>query len=153
MDWEVLPCKGIGPLRFGMSIGQVEEVLGSPARILEKPESSAIGRGRAVFGSDVFANVGRDLICSAYEVAGSIRVRFLDKLLFDLPFPRLLAWFKVQDPDMKPDDTGLISRTFGVAVYAPHYEFEPERPSDAVAVFSKQLYEDHYAKHWASDGA
>lgn len=61
--------------------------------------------------------------------------------LLGRPYRELEAKFAARDPSLTRHDAGFISPKFGVAVYAPSAEKEPDDPVEGVTAFAKGYYD------------
>jgi hypothetical protein len=141
MIYEIEPYVGVGPIRLGMTREEVHTT------ILEQRKPT-MHRGREKPG-DFFPALG---LFVDYRAPGSCE--FVEFALSSPVSPTLhnqaflgqayrlaRAWFEAADPDLETDGAGLISRRFGIALYAGSAEKEPDEPVEAVAVFEKDYYD------------
>ena len=144
MTYRIEPYVGVGPIRLGMTREEIQTMLGAP------PEP-AMHRGSEPPG-DYFPSLGLFVdyrapgVCEFVEVVrdSPCSPTLHGQVFLGQPYRVARAWFETHDPDLETDGTGLISKQFGMALYASSAEKAPDEPVEAVAVF-EQGYYDHAA--------
>lgn len=61
--------------------------------------------------------------------------------LIGKPYSEVESLFKSIDNTTEIDSSGLVSYQFGIGVYAPFAEEEPNKPVEAVIIFEKGYYD------------
>lgn len=141
MIYEIEPYVGIGPIRLGMTREEVHTT------IVEEREP-ALHRGREKPG-DFFPALGLFVdyrapgVCEFVEfvLSGPLSPTFQNQTFLGRSYRLARAWFETYDPDLETDEAGLISKRFGIALYAGSAEKEPDEPVEAVAVFEEGYYD------------
>jgi hypothetical protein len=136
----IRPYDGVGPINFGMSMQETRAAVGTPFESFKKTPIAELP-------TDAFDSVGVHVyykkpgICEAVEMASPAEPIFQDRPLLGRPFAELRNWFKTIDPRIEVDAAGLTSHEFGIALYAPSAEDEPQLPVEGVLVFAKGYYD------------
>lgn len=141
MIYEIEPYVGVGPIRLGMTREEIHTT------IVEERELT-MHRGREKPG-DFFPALGLFVdyrapgICELVEFALSdpLSPTFQNQAFLSQSYRLARAWFEASDPDLETDGAGLISKRFGIALYAGSAEKEPDESVEAVAVFEKGYYD------------
>ena len=141
MIYEIAPYVGVGPIRLGMTREEVH------ATIVEEPKP-APHRGREKPG-DFFPALALSVdyrapsTCEFVEFAltSPLVPTFQNQAFLGQPYRVARALFEAADPDLETDGAGLISRRFGIALYAGSAAKEPDWPVEALAVFAKGYYD------------
>lgn len=136
---EIEPYVGVGPVRLGMTVEQVRASVGAEFDTFRKTPMSEME-------TDAFDSVGFHVhyklpgVCKSVEVMTPADPTFKGQKLLGQPFNKILKWFKQFDPAVEPDDAGLVSREFGIALYAPAAKQRPSLPVESVLVFERGHY-------------
>jgi hypothetical protein len=139
MIYEIEPYVGVGPIRLGMTRQEVH------ATILEerKPTRRGDEKPGDYFPTlSLFVDYDAPGICVFVEFAwdSPLVPTFQNQVFLGQPYRVARAWFEAADPDIDTDGAGLISRRFGIALYAGSAEKEPDEPVEALSVFVKGYY-------------
>jgi hypothetical protein len=139
--YEIEPYVGVGPIRFGMTREQVHATIVGE----RKP---TLHRGREKPGDffpalELFVDYRAPGICEFVEFALSspLSPTLQNQAFLGQSYRVARAWFEASDPDLETHGAGLISKRFGIALYAGSAEKEPDEPVEAVAVFEKGYYD------------
>jgi hypothetical protein len=136
---DIVPNKGIGPIRFGMSRAEVRKFApGVVSPFLKGPsaklETDDLGEGIHVY-------YGAGYICVAVEVGSPSQV-FLDgAAILGQPFSVARVALTVHDPNPTIDDVGAESRLIGVGLYCPDLCDGATSPVEGVIVFEPGYYD------------
>ena len=136
---EIEPYVGVGPVRLGMTVEQVRESVGAEFDTFRKTPLSEME-------TDAFDSVGLHVhykvpgVCKSIDVMPPAAPTFRGHKLLGQPFNQVLKWFRQLDPTVEPDDSGLVSREFGIALYAPAAKKRPSLPVESVLVFERGHY-------------
>lgn len=140
MDFPIRPYKGVGPIDFGMTPDEVRRALKAKVRsFLKTPKS--------VMPTDAFEKLGiyvyykRPGHYEAVEFAGPASPTLEGKQLLGRPYTQVLNDLKELDSNLKFDDAGFRSEKFGVGIYAPYANDEPDEPVEGVIVFERGYYD------------
>jgi hypothetical protein len=135
MKLVISPYVGVGPLRLGMNRDEVRAVLSS--KVVEYQ------RGASPCKMDNFpewhlqAGYRDNYICNAIEMSAGSNPVLHGLDLLSTNFPTLIKEFRQRDPDLELDAGSLISRKFGVSLYAPNQLAPPE----SAMVFERGYYD------------
>lgn len=139
MSYEIEPYVGVGTIRLGMTREDI--------RMLNLAERElAMRRGREKPG-DYFPTLGLFVdyrapgACEFVEFFGPLSPTFQDQSFLGQPYRLVRAWFESHDPNCETDGAGLISKRFGIALYAGSAEKQPDEPVEAVAIFEEGYYD------------
>jgi len=81
-DFEVLPGQGLGPVRFGMSVREVEELLGRSDKATFFDDDGDRTIDLAYTGGNLFFHQENDFRLTNIEIDRECRCRFLGQYLF-----------------------------------------------------------------------
>jgi hypothetical protein len=139
--YEIEPYAGVGPIRFGMSIAQVRQVLAAPVESFCKSETTELP-------TDSFDTLGIHVyyklpgICTAIEFGNSqVNPTFQGRYLLNALYYEVKDWFRETDPDIDLDNSGLTSFKFGIGLYAPTVSKNQNQLIEGVIVFEKGYYD------------
>jgi hypothetical protein len=90
-------------------------------------------------------------VCDFVECGSPLTLTFQGETFLRRPFRAVRAWFAARDPDLEMNGAGLISKRFGIALYAPSAEKEPDEPVEAVAAFERGYYDGAAAERQRSE--
>jgi len=139
MNLPITSFDGVGPIKLGMSIDEVRQAVNSPVSPFRKSAKSEML-------TDAFRDLGiyvfykKPGICEAVEMFTPAVPTFRDYRLIGQPFSRIASFFQEQDEQVELESAGLTSNKFGIAIYAPSAQKEPEDPIESVLVFIKDYY-------------
>lgn len=137
--YEIEPYSGVGPIRLGMTRNEVHRVIAAERR-------EAAHRGSDPPG-DYFPHLGLFVdyrppgVCDFVECGGPLALTFQGMTFLGQPYRTARAWFAARDPDLETDGAGLTSKRFGIALYAPGAEKDPDDPVEGVAIFERGYYD------------
>lgn len=118
MIYEIEPYVRVGPIRLGMTRDEVYTTFGEE----RTPTLHCGGEKPGGFFPALrhFVDYRAPGICEFVEFTrSSLLLPTLQNHAFLGQFYRLArAWFEAADPDLETDGAGLISRRFGIALYA-----------------------------------
>jgi hypothetical protein len=136
----VYPLRGVGPLRFGMTIRKVRKVLGVPYKSFTK------GR-HADYPTDAFYSrclhvYYRDPgVCEAVELFHPAEVMWHGKNLLKETPSDLLRLLASEDSAIEEDPDGFASHKLGIAAYVPGYKKNPgDSCVEGILVFEEGYY-------------
>lgn len=140
MTYEIVPHVSVGPIKLGMTRGEVRHALNVPVEEYRKTQWSNLP-------SDAFDSLGIHVayrlpdVCAFVECFGPVSPMFRGETFLGRPFDEVRRWFEEIDPAVFVDGTGLISRAFGIAIYAPAAIKEPHEPVEGVGIFEDGYYD------------
>jgi hypothetical protein len=140
MQLEILPYRGVGRLRFGMTVEQVRRIVPATARPFIKGPGSH-------HPTDAFDDLGLHVFyresgkCEAIELAAPARPTLKEKALVAIPFSAVKQFLSGLDSQLEIDESGLTSYSLGLAVYCPGHEEDPTEPVQGVFVFERGYYD------------
>ncbi|HYO62032.1 MAG TPA: hypothetical protein VER08_00090 [Pyrinomonadaceae bacterium] len=140
MRLEITAYTGVGPVKFGMTREEVRLAVGPPVRPFMKTPDDELP-------TDAFDDLGVHVyykkpgVCEAVEMGSPAEPTFRGQVLIGRPYSELRRWFESLDESVETDDTGLLSYKYGVGLYAPAAEEEPDEPVEGVIVFERGYYE------------
>lgn len=126
MDYEIEPYVGVGPIRFGMTRKEIGAVLSAERQDAPKRGTDKPGDYYPTLG--LFIDYRFPGVCGFIECGGPLLFTFQGQAFLGPPYGTARAWLALRDPGLETDGAGLISRHFGIALYAPLAEAEPEEP-------------------------
>lgn len=139
MEMMIEPYVGIGSIRLGMTREEVNEAVGwQPKRFKKSRDADLLSDN---FDGFIFVYYREPDVCEAVEVAEPAVPIFRGQRLLETPFAELLRWFKTIDETLETDSTGLTSKKYGIGLYAPDAEDEPDKPAEGVIVFEEDYYD------------
>jgi len=80
-------------------------------------------------------------VCEAIEFFGEAKVIINNETILGKSYTEIKDMFEAIDDSIDFDATGLTSFKYGVGVYAPFAEDEPDEPVESVIVFEKGYYD------------
>jgi hypothetical protein len=140
MDLVINPYIGIGDLKLGMTQAQIRNTLNSEFRSFVRNKYSEMPEDHfPVLG--IFIEYKQPGICTSIQVFEPLNPIWRGKQLLSTIFSELSQWFLEIDPERELDDTGFTSFKYGIGVYAPNCEEEPNCLPESIIVFSKGYYD------------
>ncbi len=137
---EIISKKGVGPLRFGMTMSRVRETMDSPYDSFMKTPMSEIP-------TDAFDDLGIHVfykkpgVCEAIEFAKPSDPIFQGQSLIGRPFNEIRDWFESLNTNVKIEDTGLIAYEIDIGIYAPGVMKKDTALIESVIVFEEGYYD------------
>jgi hypothetical protein len=139
MQLEIEPYVGIGPIKFGMTIDHVRNLINQkPKPFLKGPTSTV--------PTDAFNDLGLHVyykkpgICQAVELFSPANPIFQGQSLIQRPFNELHSWLQTIDDSLKVGRWGLTSLKFGIGLYAPEIRERDDALVESVIVFERGYY-------------
>lgn len=140
MRFIIEPYVGVGPIRFGMSVQEIRDILAVEVRSVKKTPKSGMP-------TDFFHSIGLSVHykqpgrCKAVELVTPAVPTFRGQGLLGRPFNALRDWIETIDDSIEIHDTGLTSYLFGIGLYVPSARKSPSAPVDSVIVFEEGYYD------------
>lgn len=135
----ILPLKGVGEIRFGMSPDEVRGRIGAAFRsFMRSPQAS--------FPCDYFADVGAfcyydsDGRLEAIEFSPPARPTIQGVELLGLGFEAAQNALSALDNQVENEIDGAIAYKVGVSIYAPLAKDDPAAPVESVLAFRPGYY-------------
>jgi hypothetical protein len=138
MKFKVNPYIGAEPIIFGMTSDQIESVIGVKARKFKKSPYSETLTDAFEYFHVYYKSNGE---CEAIEFFQFADLVFNGDYLIGKPYQEVESLFKSIDNRIEINDCGFTSYKFGIGIYAPFSEEEPNEPVEGVIVFEKGYYD------------
>ena len=135
----IYPYQGVGQIRFGMTRAEVRSLLGEPSAIFYKGLNTETS-------TDAYDNIGVHICyhpsgyCEALEFFEPAQLVLEKKYLFELSFANFRDWLALQDHDLEIDEEGFTCFKYGISIYAPRWQIEPNLPAEGILVFQDRDY-------------
>lgn len=140
-SFDIRPHEGCGAIAFGDKRTRVRAALGGEEPLTLKRNEFA-ANSMDVFDGEVFVYYDADDRCEAVEIsAGKYDVFLGDLHVFGLGYAELKNQIHTQDPAIAEDETGFTSLLYGIGVYAPNKEEEPDDVIETIIVHRKGYYD------------
>ena len=139
MNLEIFPYEGVGPIKLGMTQTEVRNAIASEFKTFMKTQASEMATDNFI-GKGIHVYYKVPGICKAIELHPPSVPTFRGYRLIDIPFDQLSPYFQQQDSSVKIDDCGLTSTMFGINLFVPNLDDDPESPIKAVLVFERGYY-------------
>jgi hypothetical protein len=140
MDLVINPYIGIGDLKLGMTQSQIRDTLKSNFESFTRNDYSEMPEDYfPEFG--IYIQYKQPGLCDSILVVKPVNPIWRGKQLLNIGFSELAQWFSEVDPERELDDTGLISYKYGIGIYAPDYEEEPDSSPRSIIVFTRGYYD------------
>lgn len=132
--------EGVGPIRFGMSRGEVLDVFSiAPETFKRNPDD--------VWPCDYFPSLGCFVyyedasgLVEAIELTNPANPTLGSMDLLHIGFTDLLKLIRNGDPDVSIDGDGFTSARLGIGGWAPSLKSSPNSQLEAVIVFAPDYY-------------
>lgn len=138
MNFTIIPYDSVGSLKLGMTSQEIQENMNQVPKKLKR-------RSEANLETDVyekfFVYYKIPGVCEAIEFNNKAEIMFNGIKLFELPYSKLKEYFTSLDDALKLDGSGLTSYKYGIGIYAPFAESEPEEKPEGIIVFEKGYYD------------
>ncbi len=138
MVFKIIPYIGVGEIEFGMSRNRVREFFNNVYIEFIKSTSSENTTDDFL---DLHVYYNKVNECEAVEIFEVSSVAYGDIDNFGISYTRVKKVFERLDNTLDINEVGFTSYKFGIGVYAPYAEDEPNEPVESVIVFSKSYYE------------
>ena len=138
MEFIIHPYIGAGKIEFGMSSGEVQELLAAKPEKFRKYEDDEYDTDAYEWCHVFYKKPG---VCEAIEFYKPASIIFRGKNLLGRSYSEVKDFVSEVDDELLLDDTGFTSLKFGFGVYAPFAENEPLEPVEGVIVFEKGYYD------------
>lgn len=141
MIYEIEPYAGVGPIRLGMSREEIHAILEAERKPTQYRGSEKPGDFFPSLG--LFVDYRVPGACEFVEFAtyGPLSPTFQGQVFLGQPYQLARAWFESNDPDLETNGSGLISKRFGIALYARAAEQELDEPVEGIAIFEMGYYD------------
>ena len=138
MNFEIVPYVGAGCIKLGMERAEIRKCFNNIYR--ESKKSSSTGNTSDVFDCCYVYYKEQDT-CEAIEFFGEAQATIDGKIMLGEPYSRVKNMFEAIDNSISFGDSGFTSFKYGVGVYAPFAQDEPDEPVESVIVFEKGYYD------------
>lgn len=138
MNFEINPYVGVGNILLGMTSEQIQKVMTSKPKKFRKFKDDELDTDKY---DNFFVYYKRPGICEAIEFFGDAKVLINGKTILGRSYTKVKNMFEAMDNEIEFNDAGLTSLKYGVGVYAPFAQDEPDEPVESVIVFEKRYYD------------
>ncbi len=127
-------------MKFGMTTETIRRTIGSQFKSFMKGPF-------AEMPTDAFDDEGIHVfykppgICEALEFHPPSNPSFRGHQFLGTPYVQQITFFQSQDPGTVLEDNGLTSPLFGIDLYAPDYDIDPDALVKAVLVFEAGYFQ------------
>ena len=141
MDYEIIPYVALGDIKFGLLRKEIEQIAGSPTKTFKRNEFAASP-------TDMYESLGIMIDydetgrCEAVETWDAVDVKLMGKSLLSSTYSEILSWFLATDKNIEEDDVGFTSYKYGIGLYAPYKEEEPNKPCKGVLAFKRGYFDE-----------
>jgi hypothetical protein len=139
MEFILTPFEAVGPIKFGTSPDEVRTALNSPWNSFRKFPSEIIP-------TDAFDELGIHVYytsnsqCEAIECFSPVLLTFRGKSLVGQPYQEVREWLISIDSDTVHGDTGIAANSFGIGLYTPDGNDDPDAIIESVTLVDKGYY-------------
>jgi hypothetical protein len=140
MNSVINPYIGIGDIKLGMTRPQIRDTLNSSFESFTRSQYSEMPE-------DYFPDLGIFIeykqpgICKSIKVVAPFNPIWRGKQLLASPFSELSQWFLEIDSERELNDTGFTSFKYGIELYAPYYDEEPDCLAECIMLFNRGYYD------------
>jgi hypothetical protein len=135
------PYKSVGPLRFGLTREEVRDLLVSPVEsFMRNDDDLAETDDFAQLG--IFVEYDKTNKCIAVEMFSPAEPIFLGKDLLGAPYAELRNWVKSMDSHAEIDESGLVSTSLGIGLYAEISSSDTKSHAESAVAFKYGYYEE-----------
>lgn len=139
MEFKIKPYVGVGDILLGMTSEQIQKVMdGPPSKKFKRFKDAEFDIDRFASFFVYYRHPG---VCEAIEFFGEATVLIDGKALLGRSFSEVKKFLEAIDSSLSIDNSGLTSFKYGVGVYAPFAQDEPDEPVESVIVFEKGYYD------------
>lgn len=137
---EIVPLQGLEKIRFGTPIYLVREYFGVPYKTFKRTPAAAMpcdffeSRG-------IFAYYNASGLLEAFEFVKPARPHCLGVSLLEVSVGEITKTLLSNDPDLEQSDDGVTSYKFGIGIYAPDADENPNLPPESVIAFESGYYD------------
>lgn len=138
MVFKIIPYKGVGEIEFGMSRDKVRELFNNAYVEFIKSTNS---ENTTDDFSDIHVYYNNLNECEAVEIYEASSVTYCNMEIFRASYSEVKEMLEQLDNTLDINEAGFTSYKFGIGVFAPYAEDEPNEPVESVIVFTKGYYE------------
>jgi hypothetical protein len=138
MELDIIPFVRVGPIYLGAPRAEIRSLLGTRFRSYMKTPAS-IEPTDHFLDLDIHVFYKNDS-CKGIELFVPNKPTLLGHLIVGRPFSEVVGWLESLDPSVDRDTTGLVSRQFGVSVFAPNAKTAIQDPVESVYVFIRGAF-------------
>jgi hypothetical protein len=132
MDFSIKPYESVGPIKLGMTQGEVSQAMGSSILKADYFEKCNISVHYNDFNRCYTINLGRPA-----------NPKFQKKsLLNGDSFNKLYQWFKSMDDTTILGDIQLVSFKFGISLFTPSIKTHGTKRPTEVMIFEQGFFDD-----------
>lgn len=133
MEYQITPYESVGPIKFSMTQQEVQTALNEHYETFRR---GPFATGDTETYGQCFVNYDAAGHCDSVEFFGDANVKFKETSPFSLSCAELR---KLLAP-VEDNDSGFTSFEYGIGVYAPYEEDEPDKVESIIA-FKKGYYD------------
>ena len=145
MDLEVVAYERMGAIGLGASVDEVRKKIGSKC-VRVRTYDSVSGLARDHFPEQgIFVEYRRPGICVSIEATSPANPIFRGRQLLTHSYSEIRSWLESIGGEVKLESSVLKAFAFGIALYTPFCDEEPETPPEGVMLFERGYYERDYS--------
>ncbi len=138
MSLEITSYVGVGNLKLGMNRKDIRKKFDYEAKEFKK---TPISENLTDDFGYCHIYYDKEDKCEAIEFFETAPIIFKGQLLIGEPYSSIKKIFEVIDKIVEFDDTGFTSIKYGIGIYAPFAEDEPNEPVESVIIFKSGYYD------------
>ena len=146
MELKIEPYEGMGPIQLGTTLSEANKATRKRVEVVRKLDQRDEDPGLllAVIDEGIRLEYDREDRCVSIEAFPPTNPVFQGRALLRLPVCEVIAWLQELDGALEVENSCYCSLRYGLSIYAPFYEEEPNEPADGVMVFEQGYYENEY---------
>lgn len=137
MEFKIEPYFGAGCVKFGMKKEDIRKCFNYQFKEFKKtPISKTLTDDFGI--CHIYYKTNN--LCEAIEFFEG-EVLFYEQRLFERPYEEVCKIFESYDSSLDFNDVGFTSFKFGVGIFAPFSNDEPDKPIESIIVFERGYYD------------
>lgn len=138
MKFEIKTYMGVGNILLGMTSEQIQNIMGIIPTKFKKIQTSKMYTDAYEWFHVYYNDKGK---CEAIEIFEPSIPVFNGQYLINRPFIEVKNYFDTIDDSIETNDAGFTSLKYGIGIYAPYAEDEPDEPIEGVIIFEHGYYD------------
>lgn len=138
MKLEIKPYIGAGDVLLGMTSEKIQNIIGIVPTKFKKVQTSKMYTDAYEWFHVYYNDKGK---CEAIEIFEPSIPIFRGKYLINRPFIEVKNYFYTIDDSIEINNAGFTSFKYGIGIYAPYAEDEPDEPVESVIIFEHGYYD------------
>lgn len=134
MIFYVEPYVGAKPLDFGMNKCEINHILGDAKKTFRR---NKFATGDTEMYSECFVEYDENEKCTSIEFFGSACLMLKGVNLFALSCAELRTFLNVEGDIGSEYDSGFVSNSYGISVYAPDEIEDSQCSPESISVFEQ----------------